>query len=726
MANKRYKKIFKKKKTFAQKIFNSMRTFDIFGKSIVLTYKGDDMYRTHIGGFASLIVQLIVIAYFLYLLHVLIFKENTNFVKTTLIKDLYKDTEVLQPGLGNGRNSHFDFAFKLTSDDLDFVNQTSALEFTVQLVEQERKTVDGVQKIERKNTDIELTKCGLENLNYEHKDEIKRLEIDQYYCPKIKNYTITGSFFSKDFHFIDIRVKRCKGTGCMNDDQLDKVLQNARFNMVLVNTVMNLKDYKNPIQYTLDEGFFWDILPGIRKKTDIFIRKNEASFVDDYIQLGFEEDEEEFFQVVDSKDRLELEPESGVLLSIVFRYDKISDIYERQIFSIGELMGQVGGFKESIMGIGTIFLTIFSERLFVGSVLRKIYQIDTWQEREKLDKSKRKEHLKNFKNRKLIFREDGRGIKVPYTKSEKFHANTFKVIKNANKEEICTIKKSLKDTEDKDSEVQKKDDADIKDSDYEDIKGEILERCEKSMRERRVFKYGYFHIFHYLCCCRLVCRRKRNMRLMPYFRDQLYYNIGEEKLLEELDCVTIIKAVRQLKLLTAVLLTKKQKFLMKFQRNNVIDSSSSGTSDEGRVNIVDLMESKNEKHAEIVNKKINKVINSFTNQDMNEIDSRIISGIVKKRFSDSEGDEINLINQNEKQFSEASNQEEEKCADVSNNRINTSSPISSRQNTANLNDKNMRHLFEDDASDINKMEIDFELGKGQSKVRKKKDKSDFE
>lgn len=50
---------------------------------------------------------------------------------------------------------------------------------------------------------------------------------------------------------------------------------------------------------------------------------------------------------------------------------------------------------------------------------------------------------------------------------------------------------------------------------------------------------------------------------------------------------------------------------------------------------------------------------------MNEIDSRIISGInlssylgiVKKRFSDSEGDEINLVNQNEKQFSEASNQE---------------------------------------------------------------------
>lgn len=31
---------------------------------------------------------------------------------------------------------------------------------------------------------------------------------------------------------------------------------------------------------------------------------------------------------------------------------------------------------------------------------------------------------------------------------------------------------------------------------------------------------------------------------------------------------------------------------MKFQRNNIIDSSSSGTSDEGQLNIVDLMKSK--------------------------------------------------------------------------------------------------------------------------------------
>jgi hypothetical protein len=92
--------------------------------------------------------------------------------------------------------------------------------------------------------------------------------------------------------------------------------------------------------------------------------------------------------------------------------------------------------------------------------------------------------------------------------------------------------------------------------------------------------------------------------------------------------------MRQLKVLTQLLLTKKQKFLIKFQRNNIIDSSSSGTSDEGQLNIIDLMKSKNEKHKEMINKKINENIQSFKNKDLKEIDVRVINGIVKKRFSD--------------------------------------------------------------------------------------------
>ena len=159
------------------------------------------------------------------------------------------------------------------------------------------------------------------------------------------------------------------------------------------------------------------------------------------------------------------------------------------------------------------------------------------------------------------------------------------------------------------------------------------------MRERRVFRYNYGNIFHYIFCC-VPCRTKKTLRHKPRFREHLYYKVGEEKLLEELDCVTMIKAIRQLRILTQVLLTKKQKFLIKFQRNNVIDSSSSGTSDEGQNNIVgippmpnplcnqfiDLMKSKNEIHKSIIDSKIKKVVEGYKKKTLKDVDTRIISG----------------------------------------------------------------------------------------------------
>lgn len=271
--------------------------------------------------------------------------------------------------------------------------------------------------------------------------------------------------------------------------------------MAIVNTVVDLKNYVNPIQYMIDDGLFWELTPGLRKKTDVFVRKNEASFEDTYIQLGFPE-EKEFYQVAESSSRFESESADGDLLSIYFRFDKTSDIYERKIYSLGELIGQAGGFYTLLSLIGSFLLFIFSERLFVSSILSKIYQIDTWQEHERLDKTKEAKNQRDISKKNIQYREDGRKIKQPFTQSEKFHTKT------------CDSLKAQQA--------------------YNIVYPGFYENLEKSMRERRVMNYGYSDILHYIFCC-VICRRKKTMRLRPKFRDHLYYEIGEEKLLDELD-----------------------------------------------------------------------------------------------------------------------------------------------------------------------------------------------
>ncbi|CAI2358867.1 unnamed protein product [Moneuplotes crassus] len=615
VAKSHSKKLFRRKKTIAQRLFNAVKAVDMYGKDIVLTYDGDDKYRTHIGGVASIIVFGIVFSYIIYLIQLMFSKGDTTFIKTSLLNDLYENVEIHTPAKNGGKGtgySAFDFAFKFTADGKDYLTDSTAFSLSMNFVEQKWVTENGVAKIERNYTNIEYEICGLEHFNYDDVQEIQRIGVDTYYCPK-GDYSVAGSFYSPQYNYVEMKLRKCVGATCMSSTDIENLVKDSRFSMAIVNTVVDLKNYQKPIQYMIDDGLFWELTPGIRKKTDVFIRKNEASFEDNYVQLGFPQ-EKEFYQVAESTDRFESESSQGDILSIYFRFDKTSDIYERKIYSLGELIGQAGGFYTLLSLVGSILLFIFSERLFVSSILAKIYQIDKWQEQERLDKNLALKNQREISKKNLEYKEDGRRIKQPFTKSEKFHSQTTDCLKHIDSNDVLDIS--------------------------------LLPKMEKSMRERRVFKYGYIDILHYLFCC-VVCRRKRSMRLKPRFRDHLYYEIGEEKLLDELDCVTIIKAVRQLKILTHVLFDKKQKFLMKFQRNNVIDSSSSGTSDEGQMNIVDLMASKNEKHVKIVNKKIQKAIYSIQGRHLKELDKRIIAGIFKKRQSDSENENEPVQNNEE-------------------------------------------------------------------------------
>jgi hypothetical protein len=124
-----------------------------------------------------------------------------------------------------------------------------------------------------------------------------------------------------------------------------------------------------------------------------------------------------------------------------------------------------------------------------------------------------------------------------------------------------------------------------KDSRSPALKSYILDKCDKSMRERRVLNYKVGDILHYLIWC-TQWRSTNSLKDKERFRDHLYFEIGEEKLIEELEVVNIIKSMRKLKILFNVILNKQQKFMMKFQREHVINSSSSETSDEGKMNIV--------------------------------------------------------------------------------------------------------------------------------------------
>ncbi len=93
---------------------------------------------------------------------------------------------------------------------------------------------------------------------------------------------------------------------------------------------------------------------------------------------------------------------------------------------------------------------------------------------------------------------------------------------------------------------------------------------------RQRFNYTAKDILTYIFKC-LCCRRKESLRDSDQNLKHFLFDKAEEKLESELDIITLLKSMRKLKLMTQAILTQKNRMLLKFQRKNLIESSSSSS-----------------------------------------------------------------------------------------------------------------------------------------------------
>jgi hypothetical protein len=79
----------------------------------------------------------------------------------------------------------------------------------------------------------------------------------------------------------------------------------------------------------------------------------------------------------------------------------------------------------------------------------------------------------------------------------------------------------------------------------------IVETIFNRMR----FNYGAIEIFSYIANC-ICIRKKRYLAKDPALRKHVLFSKGSGKLADELDCITLVRSIRMLKLLTQVFLNK--------------------------------------------------------------------------------------------------------------------------------------------------------------------------
>ena len=112
------------------------------------------------------------------------------------------------------------------------------------------------------------------------------------------------------------------------------------------------------------------------------------------------------------------------------------------------------------------------------------------------------------------------------------------------------------------------------------------------------------------------------------------YSEGEDRYLQDLDCVNIVKAIRELKALARVLLNQQQRQLLAFERESVLPSSNLVKQLESEFvqNKVPFEYEESKSKTEYLDK-VDKYLDEFKDQTLTNIDIKIINEIVNEDYS---------------------------------------------------------------------------------------------
>ena len=186
---------------------------------------------------------------------------------------------------------------------------------------------------------------------------------------------------------MEFNLKRClsgnsNNITCASD--IDDQIKNKRIGILIANSYVDFNDYVNPVKRYLDDKYTFRLTPGHKKTVRTYLRHNTAEFRDSLFDLEFSK-KEEFYSISEYDVDMSLEIEDGNLFRYIMRLDHNKDHYERSVYTIIDLTGQIGGLYEIFQLVGKFLIGFISSKILILTMMSKMYHVQTHQNDEDED-----------------------------------------------------------------------------------------------------------------------------------------------------------------------------------------------------------------------------------------------------------------------------------------------------------------------------------------------------
>ncbi|CDW74282.1 UNKNOWN [Stylonychia lemnae] len=606
-----------------KQILELFTSIDVYGRPFTLTFKGQKTFKTPVGALATGIIFVTLVSYISY-------KSVRLFCKLFQIttKDLEKeDNKIGRYVLNEAQNDNpdiidvqqvliisdndtsergFDIAFGGYNDISPKYGHVSAVHYT------KTREIDSVtNKVGNKfilaecvldnkfeNQQLELIKCKDLYFNYPRKNESAYLDVADLLCIKDKSMLkLGGAWTTKRLQEIDICLAPCENStannfSCAPQTEIETYFKDIRY----VNQYFDFDDLEQPVKKYIEDRYFIPVQTFQQKGMEIFIKKSFPQLNDDY--NPFSRTKYEPFVQVDNfiEYTSKVNYYMNCYVKVILRVDLEYEIYTRQVYTFADLLTDLGGIFSALFAIGSISVSFISENMFYSQIIKDVYQTQSYN-----DKKVQSSNQNDFESQRDL---DKHSISDQSPKTALFQSPS-----NTSQKRLLW---------DFSSETN------------------ILEKVLVEIQSRLRFKYNFKNIIQYTFKC---YRRKHihEKKSEDKYRRMFLFEKGIKKIDHEFDAISLCKHMKQLKLLTSVLLDPTQKLLLGFQRKNALDSESSDhySDDDDDVQIIKKMKTKNEFVRLMCLGRIKTQLKEYfdkKNGRFKEIDQRLFEGIMNKHL----------------------------------------------------------------------------------------------
>ena len=508
---------------------------DSFGVGINFYLKGFRDYRSHLGGFVTIVIYITTIICGIIFSKGLFTKTNPTVSTSTMNNpnpvNISYPTETF-------------FILGLTVDSLPFVDEKIYRPMAYIL-----KKSNGSEVLSRQNLSIEICDKVITS-EYKYYDVVKQLNLSNYYCislnqskygVNIKDLYVNEFWGNDGFQMLQIKFFNCAAVAeniseCSNDDVIKEKLTSTIVTYYTLKNYVDTNNYKNPFVRGLQETFYY-----VSYKKFISVTQYLKN-IEVHSDVGYLFSKEEIIKdhTVDSMiEYSETEQEEGKLFTMSIQLTNNIEIYSRSYFKLQDLGAEIGAVYGALHMVFAVLFGLYNNSKLFSSIINKFFLIK--EEFTPLNREKKafiNLKKKFFKDLNLIISVQKKSFAISHNSFSKSFSNNLSNLSELNnnnnnkKSNNIMNEEYMKTSEGLNSPNLK--DKNIKKSNEQFLK-QVLNK--KKEEEQKKIKIHFTYVDRFLCLYLInLCRHKVNK--------YSYYNIfykGKDYIIEALDITNYLK-----------------------------------------------------------------------------------------------------------------------------------------------------------------------------------------